>query len=135
MKIGIISDLHSNLAATKAVFNKLESIGVEEILCTGDLIGYYTNPLEIIDFVRSRTKYVICGNHDAIAISDDLDEMQYFNSVAREALVWTRDLLATNKEYWDYIRNLPLTLKIELDGVKILLAHGTPTEPEDWEYF
>jgi putative phosphoesterase len=137
MKIAIISDLHANLPATETVFKLIDELDVSKILCLGDLIGYYTQPLEIIDIVRKRCgKNVIAGNHDFIAVDQNFrTEAQYFNEIARKALVWTRKVVRSSEEHWNYIKSLPITMNLEIDGYKIFLAHGTPTEPEDWEYF
>ncbi|OLS22716.1 MAG: hypothetical protein HeimC3_29900 [Candidatus Heimdallarchaeota archaeon LC_3] len=137
MKIAIISDLHANLPATNTVFNFIDELEISEIICLGDLIGYYTKPLDIIDIIRKRCgENVIAGNHDFIATADNFKtEAQYFNEIARKALVWTRKEVGSSQEHWNYIRSLPITLNIKIDGYKFYLAHGTPSEPEDWEYF
>ena len=36
----LISDLHANLEALEAVFRRIEELGVEEVLCLGDVVGY-----------------------------------------------------------------------------------------------
>ena len=136
MRIAVISDLHANLPATEVVFKSIDDHNVDEIVCCGDIIGYYTNPLEVIEIVKKRVKYSITGNHDSITVTDDFQsEARYFNEAARRALIWTRKLLKPNLEYWSFIKQLPLTKHIVLDGYKFFLAHGTPTAPEEWEYF
>ena len=39
MKIGIITDVHSNIIALNAVLNEFEKIEVDKIICCGDIIG------------------------------------------------------------------------------------------------
>ena len=39
MKIGVISDIHSNILALEAVFNKFEEKNINNIICLGDIIG------------------------------------------------------------------------------------------------
>ncbi len=39
MKIGIISDIHSNIYALEAVLDDMESRNIDLIACTGDLVG------------------------------------------------------------------------------------------------
>ncbi|MFW9928420.1 MAG: metallophosphoesterase family protein [Candidatus Thorarchaeota archaeon] len=137
MKIAIVSDLHANLPATETVFDLIDTLDIDHCVCLGDLVGYYTQPLEIIDIIKQRcNEKVIAGNHDYIAINDNFKtESQYFNDIARKALVWTRKTIRASTEHWEYIKTLPLTLELKFDGYKFLLAHGTPTEPDDWEYF
>jgi predicted phosphodiesterase len=42
MKIGLIADPHSNLAAFKAVLKDMPR--VDQIICVGDLVGYAAEP-------------------------------------------------------------------------------------------
>ena len=39
MKIGIITDIHSNIIALNGVLNKFENLNVDKIICCGDIIG------------------------------------------------------------------------------------------------
>ena len=39
MKIGVISDIHSNIYALDAVLNEFDKIKIDKILCCGDIIG------------------------------------------------------------------------------------------------
>ena len=39
MKIGIISDVHSNIEALENVFKKFEEQKIEKVICLGDIIG------------------------------------------------------------------------------------------------
>ncbi|MHA2094015.1 MAG: metallophosphoesterase family protein, partial [Candidatus Hodarchaeales archaeon] len=52
MKIAIISDIHGNLEALKSVFTSIDTHGeLDHIVCLGDLVGYYANPVECIDII------------------------------------------------------------------------------------
>jgi predicted phosphodiesterase len=59
MRICIISDLHANLEALRALPG-----GYDELWVLGDLVNYGPDPAAVIDFVRSRASLVIRGNHD-----------------------------------------------------------------------
>lgn len=39
MKIGVISDVHSNIDALKKVFEKFEEMKIDKVICLGDVIG------------------------------------------------------------------------------------------------
>ena len=39
--IAIISDIHGNFTALKKVLEKIDSMGISEIFCLGDSVGYY----------------------------------------------------------------------------------------------
>ncbi|HNB60641.1 MAG TPA: metallophosphoesterase family protein, partial [Phycisphaerales bacterium] len=60
----IISDVHANGAALKAVLADIRSRGVSRIICLGDIIGYGPDPLECVDLVRENVDWSLMGNHD-----------------------------------------------------------------------
>jgi len=62
--IGIISDIHGNYPALCAVLEELECLGVSEIVCLGDVAGYYCHINECCDLLRERQIPTIMGNHD-----------------------------------------------------------------------
>ena len=54
MKHAVISCLHANLAAVKAVLNDIDQKGISDITCLGDLVGYGPQPNEVVDLIRER---------------------------------------------------------------------------------
>ena len=48
MKIGIITDIHSNINALNAVLEKFDKMKVDKIICCGDIIGIGSNPEETV---------------------------------------------------------------------------------------
>ena len=43
-KIAILGDIHSNIDALNVVLDDCRAQGVEEFLCTGDVVGYNACP-------------------------------------------------------------------------------------------
>lgn len=124
MRYLILSDLHANRHALDAVLT--DSAGAyDQALCCGDLIGYGADPNPIVDWVRENCSLVVRGNHDKACTG--LDDLEWFNPVAKQAAVWTRDNLTP--ENADYARNLkqgPLLL----DGFE--LVHGSPVDEDEY---
>ena len=54
MKIGIITDIHSNINALNVVLNKFDKIKIDKIICCGDVIGIGPNPEETIQALIKR---------------------------------------------------------------------------------
>lgn len=61
---GLISDIHGNAAALRAVLAELDRLGVVDILCLGDVAGYGPQVNECCDILRSRNILTLMGNHD-----------------------------------------------------------------------
>lgn len=120
MKYAIISDLHANMEALEAVLARIEQIGVDQIVCLGDVVGYNACPNECVDLISQQGIPTICGNHDAVACG--LDEPWGFNPVALAAALWTREALTDENAEW--LKTLPDTLEFEA----FLAAHGAPSD-------
>ena len=64
MKIAIISDVHGNYEALKQVLLMIEDMGIKEIFCLGDVVGYYSQVNECCNEIRERQIPCLMGNHD-----------------------------------------------------------------------
>ena len=126
MRYAILADIHSNLAAFKAVLEDIKQRGgVEEIWCLGDVVGYGPDPHQCIELLRQHKHICIAGNHDWAAIGK-IDTSE-FNPEAAAAAHWTSQQLTP--EDIDYLSKLPL----QLERDDFTLVHGSPREPI-WEY-
>lgn len=126
MRVAVISDIHANLPALEQVFTVIDQIGVDRILCLGDIVGYGAFPNECVALVRERCAAVVRGNHDSGAI-DELP-LDHFNTYGEIAMRWTRKHLSHENAAW--IRSLQL-MHVE-DSVTI--AHAAPLHPGAWRY-
>ena len=125
MLLGIISDLHSNLEATRAVLKRLDEIRPAKIICLGDVTGYYANPNEVIEILREREIPVVLGNHDAAVCG--LDEPWFFNENAQSAIQWQRENV--KREHMAWLRSAAAELRVNCD---ILGVHGAPGNRDDY---
>jgi predicted phosphodiesterase len=129
LHIAIISDVHANLEALRAVMAHLEDRQVRTIVCAGDIVGYGPRPAEVIDLIQSRSEHCIRGNHDHAVVTGDFES---FSKLASRAGHWTREQLRPlggddphRQRRWDYLSNLPLSAHLgELE-----LCHGSPRSP------
>jgi len=127
VKRAILSDVHANIEALRAVLADVETQSVDEIICLGDVVGYGPNPLECIDLV-SQFKICILGNHDLGALFDP----EGFSSGAERAIFWTRAQLEDSTQpsaevvrRLDFLAELPRNYRD--NGT--LFVHGSPRNP------
>jgi predicted phosphodiesterase len=126
MQIAIISDIHSNLEALTAVLKKAKHIGYDELICLGDIIGYGPDPEPCLDIVFDNAKMIIKGNHEqAVAFPETLSR---FNVYAKESLLWTIENIS--EKYFRFLTYL----KIDYKKDNIRYVHGSPDNPESWNY-
>lgn len=117
MRYAILSDIHANLEALRAVLGRIAELGADRIVCLGDVVGYNANPNECVDIVRSEEITCIMGNHDAAA--GGLEEPDNFNPLARKAVLWTRERIS--EEDRRFLAGLPRELALE----DFFLCHGS----------
>ncbi|GAC1539340.1 MAG: metallophosphoesterase family protein [Herpetosiphon sp.] len=123
MRILILSDVHSNLAALEAVLAAAPQH--DELWCLGDTIGYGPQPNECCTLIAQLATWTLTGNHDlaclgAISLAD-------FNHVARIANEWNGLQLDPTAREW-------LTQRPTIaEAPGALLAHASPRDPI-WEY-
>ena len=67
--IAILSDIHGNYPALKAVLDDVDKVGCERIISLGDVAGYYCMVNECIDALRARDVVNLLGNHDDYLVS------------------------------------------------------------------
>jgi predicted phosphodiesterase len=66
MKIGVIGDIHGYFVALKQAINLLEEIGIDEIVCLGDVIDGGEQNDECIELLKYNQIKTVKGNHDEI---------------------------------------------------------------------
>lgn len=128
MRVGIISDVHSNLEALQSVWQLFDAEKVDTVWCLGDIVGYGANPSECIAEVRSRCSVILKGNHDEASAT--LWGLNWFNEWARQAALWTHYQL--NEQEISFLESLPASKKVNLESNElpvVWLVHGSLREP------
>jgi predicted phosphodiesterase len=125
----VVSDLHSNAEALRAVMSRVRRKRFDRIACLGDFVGYGAQPNHVLDKMRTMPwrKFYVRGNHDRVA--SGLDDGSMFNSAAREAALWTRDKLSPSN--LRFLRELPLGPLHEED---MTICHGSPHDEDEYVF-
>jgi diadenosine tetraphosphatase ApaH/serine/threonine PP2A family protein phosphatase len=121
----ILSDVHGNAVALRAVLEDIQRRGITEIISLGDLIGYGPEPIKCLELARS-FNVSLMGNHEEAV----LFEPEGFSRKARSAVEWTRRQLSSThlsggEDPFEFVGSL---LKRHSEG-SFLWVHGSPREP------
>ncbi len=92
MKTAVISDIHGNATALRAVLKDIETSRIDLTICLGDTIGYGPEPEAVINLVRENNIPCIIGNHELAIIRPGF--LNWFNPAARISLEKTIGLLS-----------------------------------------
>ena len=125
MRLAILSDIHANLPALEAVLADVESAGVEELWCLGDVVGYGAQPDECTELVAARCELCLVGNHD-LAVLGELD-ITSFSPAAAAAVRWTRKVAKPST--LEFLRGLEPADESRV----VAMYHASPRDPV-WEY-
>jgi len=124
MKVGVVSDIHANAPALRVVLNDLADRNVDQVLCAGDVVGYYPFPNEVISLLQEHNIQSIVGNHD-VAVLDETPSR--FSINAKRAVDWTRRQLTSASE--TYLESLPLVSEGSISDTNFYIVHGSPDNP------
>ncbi len=128
MKVAVLSDIHGNFQALESVMEDVKANNCEQVFCLGDLAMAGPQPRMVIDYVRKQNNWtVIQGNTDKM-ISDFSPEIlqNVKNNFPVMANALADDVIFIEEDKKDYLRNLPAQKELTLEGVKVLLVHGSP---------
>ncbi|MDV3277439.1 MAG: metallophosphatase family protein [Nitrososphaerales archaeon] len=125
LRVAFVSDIHSNLEALDSVLGELRG---EEVVCLGDVVGYGSNPNEVIETLRETGARTVLGNHDSAVLTGDTS---MFNARAAMAARWTEAQLTPESK--EFLKALPKEIRVDFGGVRTYLTHGSPDD-NLWEY-
>ena len=126
-RLGLISDIHANLDALKAVLDDMPP--VDAVVCCGDLVEYYDQPNEVCALVRDRGIECIRGNHDAYTMGI-LTPKRIHRLAFRTD--WTREVLAETHLRW--LESLGTDMRIDTGTYPLWIRHANPWDEETYLY-
>ena len=127
-RIAIISDIHSNLTALKAVFSYFDNYPVDDIYCLGDIVGYGAASSECVDLIRQHNVYCIQGNHDA-QVREPRDPYMRYEAI--KGLELAENQLSRENKNW--LAELPCQ-KID-QKIGAVFVHGTVASRDDYIFY
>ncbi|MDO5377919.1 MAG: metallophosphoesterase family protein [Clostridia bacterium] len=121
MRLLIVSDIHANIAALRAI--ERDAGTVDAVYCAGDYVDYGTDPHEAIAWVRERGARCVMGNHDAHLLAA-LDAGEAKRLRGTSGYKWVHDNCErVTPEDAAFLRALPAHLSFQADGVAYLMQH------------
>ena len=129
MRLALVSDQHGNDVAFRAVLEDVERLGVEEIVCLGDVVQGGTEPAQTLDRLAALGCETVLGNADAFLLEVPVDSPEPVTERQLDVRDWTLSQLDPSQ--LAQIRSFAPFVRRELDGVWMLLFHGSPRSYDD----
>ena len=134
MKLALIGDIHGNDLALSAVLMAASASKVDKLLVTGDLVGYYFAPLRVLELLSEWDRDIVRGNHEEM-LSAALNCSAYLETLDARYGVGIRVAIEQlSSKQLKELCDLPHPLELKIDGVSILLCHGSPWSLDHYIY-
>jgi putative phosphoesterase len=105
-RIGLVSDVHSSPGSLGQALEIFSNEHVDQIICAGDIAGYYDTLAPTIALLAQSNCRAIVGNHD----------QYYLEKASQDGGSSTRA----------YLESLPQTLDLEIEQKRVLVVHANP---------
>ena len=114
MRIGVVSDVHGNVAALEVALARFEE-EADVVWCAGDIVHEYRFSSDAVRLLRKAGATAVLGNHDMVLLSPAGVNAREADHVEAEELAW--------------LAGLGLRHEVVVDGRRIRMVHGSPWEP------
>lgn len=125
--VAFISDIHGNFPALRSSLERIDTLGVEKVVCLGDIVGFYSMINECIEILQKRKIFCLKGNHDHAAA--------FAGGVISRSKTCTRvlkqQLSEIKPEYLNWLKGLNSKAEFDFSFGHTTLVHGGLEDPVD----
>jgi putative phosphoesterase len=134
MRLAIISDIHGNYDALKAVLKDVKKLKINKIYCLGDIVNYYYEPHKCINILKKNKIKSIRGNHEKILFKTLKNKKinNYYSKIYGHSI--NINVKKIRSEHIIFLKKLKKILTIKTANYKIIFAHGAPWSENTYIY-
>ena len=126
MKYGIITDIHNNVIALRAVLKRLGQMNCDRIICCGDIIGIGPCPEKTVQEMAGIPGLMsVRGNHEVYLLEGMPTEYPNDENMSlgeMEHHRWEHSLLSA--ESVAFLRSMPYRIDFASEGFDISIMHS-----------
>ncbi|MEW1953265.1 metallophosphoesterase family protein [Terrabacter sp. NPDC080008] len=116
-RVAVVSDVHGNVSALRAVLADIEACGIGRVVNLGDVVGKGPRGAESVKLCREACEATVRGNWDTFISAKDRQPWEHGQ--------WVRDELGDDEIAW--LSGLPNTYELVMSGRRIRLFHASQT--------
>jgi putative phosphoesterase len=129
VRLALLSDQHANDVAFRTVLEDVEQLGVDEIVCLGDVAQGGAEPAQTLDRLAALGCETVLGNADALLLEVPDDSPEPITERLLEVREWT--LTQLDSSHLEQIRSFTPVVLRRLEGISMLFFHGSPRSYDD----
>jgi predicted phosphodiesterase len=130
MLMAIIGDIRGNLPALEGAIQLIESLGIQSVGCTGNLVAGAPWPNEVMDQLDLYRVQSPAGDYDRYVANFARKKATMAGKLTPDQLEqvqWTARKLQSR--HIETLRDTRKRLMTTLEGLSVCLCHGSPTDP------
>lgn len=134
-RVALIGDVHANLPALEAVLDHAALCGTTALWNVGDFVGYNAFPDQVVRRLRDAGAVSVVGNYDLKVLKFPSKRAKWRKKKRSEkylAFEWAWENLS--EESRAHLASLPREVRINAEGVRVLLVHGSPASIDEHLY-
>ena len=135
MRIACFGGIYSNYLALDRAIRDARRRGVDRLYCLGDLGAFGPHPDRVFPLIHEHQVLCIRGNYDH-SIGNELDDCQCGYSDPADnhfaAISYRYTLEHTSRANRDFLAALPVDLRFDVEGLRVLLCHGSPRRTNEF---
>lgn len=124
MRIALISDIHGNAVSLRAVLADADAVGVDRIVCLGDVATLGPDPDVAVELVAERCGTVITGNHEDFLLEPGSVHSYTDVVTVLDAIDWCAAELSA--DHLAVLGTSVPTAAMPLGTASLFAFHGTP---------
>lgn len=126
MRLAIISDIHGNYQAFKAVVEDIQHSEVDSTICLGDVATLGPQPKEVIELLKSLECRSITGNHESALFNMEHATKYKIAAPVIPTLEWCKAQLSNDD--FDFLKSFKSSIEFNFSkNDKLLCFHGSPS--------
>lgn len=137
-QIALFGGIYNNYLALEAALQNAARRSADAVYCLGDLGAFGPHPDRVYPLLRERGVWCIQGNYDN-SLAGGLADCQCGYTDPRDnhfaRISYNYTFRNTSEENKAWLRTLPESLRLDVEGRRVLLCHGSPRKMNEflWE--
>jgi predicted phosphodiesterase len=126
LRLAVISDIHGNACALRAVLDDLAQYPCDRVICLGDAVQGGAEPAHTVHLLAELGCPVVMGNADDWLLTGVHSGAEPVSPQQFEVREWSLSQLSNEDR--EYIARFQPTVTVDLpDGLRLIAFHGSPS--------